>query len=282
MGLLAAPASTQPTQPANDPTSKIEAALAADLAAKGSAEFLVYFNDQADTSFAKGIIDWAQRGQAVMQTLQRTAKDSQAGVRSRLHGAQAEYRAYWIANAIYVASGSADLASSIAADPEVSQVTINHVYELPKPTPGQIEQTIDAVEWGIAAINADDAWGTFGARGEGIVVANIDTGVQFDHPALIRQYRGNQGGGVFDHNYNWNDPSNICGNPSLAPCDNNGHGTHTMGTMVGRGAPTADTVGVAFNAEWIACNAINQGVGSEFDNDVIACFQWIADPDGNP
>ena len=65
------------------------------------------------------------------------------------------------------------------------------------------------------------------------MVANIDTGVQFDHPALVGKYRGNLGGGTFDHNYNWYDPSGVCGSPSLAPCDNNGHGTHTMGTMVG-------------------------------------------------
>jgi subtilisin family serine protease len=273
MGLLAAPASTQP---ADDPTSKIEGALAATLAAKGSAEFLVYFKDQADTSFAKGISDWARRGQAVVDTLRRTAGESQAGVRARLDGANADYRAYWIANAIYVRAGSSDLASSIAADPEVSQVRANHVYDLPKPAPGQVEQTIDAVEWGIAAINADDAWGTFGARGEGIVVANIDTGVQFDHPALVRQYRGNQGGGAFDHNYNWDDPSNICGNPSLAPCDNNGHGTHTMGTMVGEDTSQTNQIGVAPAARWIAAKGCEVNTCS--DAALLAAGQWVAAP----
>ena len=34
-------------------------------------------------------------------------------------------------------------------------------------------------------------------------------------------------------------------------------------------------------ALWIADNAINQGVGSAFDNDVIDAFQWFANPDGN-
>ena len=35
-------------------------------------------------------------------------------------------------------------------------------------------------------------------------------------------------------------------------------------------------------AKWIACNAINQGVSSGFDQDIITAFQWFADPDGNP
>src|SRR5215204_7646832 len=154
-----------------------------------------------------------------MEALQKTANESQAGVRAQLDAARADYRAYWVVNAIFVKNGTAVLANSIAADAGVSQVRAQKVYELPKPSTGQIEQTIDAVEWGIAAINADDAWGTFGARGEGIVVANVDTGVDFDHPALVRQYRGNLGGGVFNHNYNWDDPSNASGNPPLAPCD---------------------------------------------------------------
>src|SRR3982074_2100806 len=87
---------------------------------------------------------------------------------------------------------------------------------------------VKAVEWGLTNIEAPRVWNEFGVRGEGIVVASIDTGVQFDHPAVVGKYRGNNGGGTFDHNYNWFDPSHICGNPSLAPCDNHGHGTHTM------------------------------------------------------
>jgi subtilisin family serine protease len=90
-------------------------------------------------------------------------------------------------------------------------------------------------------------WKQFGDRGEGTVVGAIDTGAQFDHVALVNQYRGNLGGGQFNHNYNWWDPSHVC--PNQKPCDNVGHGTHTMGTMVGkaRGA----RIGVAPKAKWI-------------------------------
>ena len=74
--------------------------------------------------------------------------------------------------------------------------------------------------------------------------------MQFDHPALVRQYRGNNGDGTFDHNYNWFDPAGVCV-PSTAPCDNDGHGTHTMGTMVGDDGG-ANQIGVAPGAKWIA------------------------------
>ena len=79
-------------------------------------------------------------------------------------------------------------------------------------------------------VNAADAW-AMGFHGEGMVVADNDTGVEYTHPALVNKYRGNLGGGNFDHNYSWWDAWG--GAPSPVPVDYDGHGTHTMGTMVG-------------------------------------------------
>ena len=109
------------------------------------------------------------------------------------------------------------------------------------------------------------------------VVANIDTGTQFNHPALVGQYRGNTGGGTFDHNYSWFDPSDVCGSPSLVPCDNNGHGTHTMGTMVGDdGNPGPNQIGVAPHARFIAAKGCETNSCS--DSALLASAQWILAP----
>jgi subtilisin family serine protease len=126
----------------------------------------------------------------------------------------------------------------------------------------------------LRAINADRVWNELGITGAGTIVANLDTGVEGTHPALSARWRGNT------------EPASECWRDALGggttfPQDSNGHGTHTMGTMCGLGAATGDTVGVAPGAVWIADNAINQGVGSAFDNDVVDAFQWFANPDGN-
>jgi subtilisin family serine protease len=78
----------------------------------------------------------------------------------------------------------------------------------------------EGVDWNLLSIRAEESRQDFGARGEGIVVATIDTGVQYDHPALVAQYRGTQSDGTFDHNYTWVDLSKVCGNPFDIPYDN--------------------------------------------------------------
>ena len=120
-------------------------------------------------------------------------------------------------------------------------------------------------------------WSDFGDRGKDIVVANIDTGVDHDHPALVGRYRGNNGDGSFDHNHNWFDPTQVCNAAPVEPCDNIGHGTHTMGTMVGEGGP-GNQIGVAPEATWIAAKGCaDEDRGCPQDT-LLASAQWVLAP----
>ncbi|MBX6723686.1 MAG: S8 family serine peptidase, partial [Dactylosporangium sp.] len=141
------------------------------------------------------------------------------------------------------------------------------------PTPAADAKPTAGPEWGVANIEAPRVWSEFDVRGEGIVVANIDGGVQYDHPALVGKYRGNLGGGQFDHNYNWFDPSHVC--PSPAPCDGDGHGTHTMGTMVGDDG-AGNQIGVAPDATWFAARGCESNTCSEFA--LLASGQFVLAP----
>jgi subtilisin family serine protease len=121
-------------------------------------------------------------------------------------------------------------------------------------------------------VRADDFWAASGHNGDGIVVANIDTGVRYTHTALINQYRGTDTG---SHDYNWWDPSQICGPAPSAPCDNDNHGTHTMGTMVGDDGG-ANQIGMAPGARWIAAKGCEFNSCSNFA--LTSSAQWIACP----
>jgi subtilisin family serine protease len=261
---------------AADPRDKVEPGVLAAIAANGQATFWAILSEKADLKKAPGIQNRTARGTYVMERLMKVADESQAGLRALLTKQGVPHKSFWVMNAIRITAGQAVLLQ-VAADPGVKQILADRVYQIPDPIKGKQEPTVNTVEWGIDRINAPQVWSTFGDRGDGIVVANIDTGVQFDHSALVRQYRGNLGGGSFDHNYNWFDPSNVCGSPSLAPCDNVGHGSHTMGTMVGDdGDPGPNQIGVAPHARWIAAKGCESNSCSS--GALLAAAQWILAP----
>ena len=218
------------------PAQKVDAQVWAELgaASDGQTEFFVVFRDQADLRPAYAIRDWKARGDFVLQALRETAHASQsqalAQVKSFVQQGQAAVtHSYYIVNAVQV-KGSAEVVEAMAARPEVAAIQPVRSHPLPELIPGQERpRLMGGVEWNIAQIEADRVWREFGVRGEGIVVANIDTGVRYTHQALVNQYRGNLGGGHFDHNYNWWDPDMV----AQQPTDSHGHGTHPMGTMVG-------------------------------------------------
>jgi subtilisin family serine protease len=258
------------------PLDKVERRVLDQTAAKGAATFFVVLRDRADLAPAAKLSRHTDRTTAVYQRLRANADRSQARLRQLLRASKVDYKPFWIANTVRVTAGP-KLLAKIAALPEVQRVVAERRIQLPRPTPAQEKARIQAIEWNIDRIRAPEVWSTFGDRGDGIVVANVDTGVQFDHPALVRQYRGNLGGGAFDHNYNWFDPSEVCGSPSLVPCDNAGHGTHTMGTMVGDdGDPGANQIGVAPHARWIAAKGCEDFSCS--DSALLGSGQWILAP----
>src|SRR4029077_15157968 len=90
-----------------------------------------------------------------------------------------------------------------------------------------------------------------------------------------------------DHDYNWHDSihdgiSNPCGNDSPEPCDDNGHGTHTIGTVVGDDG-AGNQIGMAPGAKWIGCRNMDQGNGTPAR--YIECMEFFLAPypvNGNP
>ncbi|MEU7551478.1 S8 family serine peptidase [Streptomyces sp. NPDC044571] len=262
-------------EPGPAPTAaerKIEPKLRAQLDGSAKAVFWVYLDSAADLGAAARQQTRAAKAETVLRTKKDHAARTQAGLINALDGANAEYTSYWIVNAVRVV-GSEKLAGTLAQRPEVSRIDADDKVELPKPAEGKREQAgADAVEWNIDRIKAPQVWDQFGVRGEGIVVANIDSGVDYTHPAVNRQYRGRNADGTYDHNHNWFDPAGVCA--GAAPCDNNDHGTHTMGTMVGDdgGAKT----GVAPGARWIAAKGCETNSCSEAS--LLASGQWIVAP----
>lgn len=219
-------------------SAKVDSGLAAAVDDGSEATFFVVLKDQADLSAAEGKRGHAVKAKAAFKALRAHAADSQKSLTSFLDKEKVGHQDFWIANAVEV-RGDADLVAKIAKRSDVARVVEEQHYELDdvEPSGREAEETGEpdaaTTEWGVSDIRADKVWSQYKDRGEGIVIANIDSGVQYDHPDLVANYRGNNGDGTFSHDYNWYDPTAQCGTEGV-PCDNNGHGTHTMGTMAER------------------------------------------------
>lgn len=258
----------------SDPESKIDRVVIDMLtdSSDGTGPFFVVFGDRTPLAAAHSIQDWDARGRFVVDSLQATAAHSQNGVRGYLQGHKVAYVPFWVENKIYIPAGTLDLARELARRSEVAAIIPEQVFTL---SPLSTAITTQSVGWNISRIGADLVWSAYGNDGKGIVVASVDTGVQYTHPALVGQYRGNLGGGAFSHAGNWYDATNVCG---TAPCDDAGHGTHTVGTMVGNDG--SSQIGVAPGAKWIACKGC---AGTNCASSaLISCAQWIMAPAGDP
>ena len=210
----------------------IEAKVLHQLATSGRASFWIVLRDKADLRAAAGIQNRARRGRFVYTHLTGEANRSQARLRNLLHSRGVRYQPFWIVNAIRVKSAGRSILETVDRLPEVKEILATRVYRMPKPIKVPAGSRPSTTEWGLNSIHAPQVWSNFNDRGEGIVVANIDTGVRYSHQALVMQYRGRNPDGTFDHNYNWWDPLHECsGN---IPCDTDAHGTHTMGTIASR------------------------------------------------
>ncbi|MEU2233517.1 S8 family serine peptidase [Streptomyces vietnamensis] len=282
--LVAAAVLTGPPATAADSplSAQVDSALLEAVEKGGEASFFVVLKDQADLSAAKKQKTHEKAAEAAYEELRAHAGASQRPLTSFLDEERVGHTDYWIANAVQV-TGGRDLVERLAKRSDVASLVKSRTYRLDDIETSDKEVTssrlnadgtdsgVDgAPEWGIADINADDVWNQYENRGEGIVIANVDSGVQFDHPDLVANYRGNDGNGRFTHDYNFYDPTGQCGTSGV-PCDNNGHGTHTMGTMVGKNG-----IGVAPNAKWIAAKGCESSSCS--DASLLAAGQWILAP----
>ncbi len=262
---------------------------AADRALNEPFEFLVFLDEQADLRPAALLPSKQARGRYVYETRYELAVRTQAPLIDLITAAGAEFRSFWIANLLWV-RGDGQLLESLARRDDVARIHDNPrlpvgdrpVAARPATEPASEPAPETAVKnrvvaWNIEQVGGPEVWAE-GITGQGAVVGVVDTGCDWQHPALIEQYRG-WDGVTADHDYNWHDAihsaSGPCGPDSPEPCDNNGHGTHVTGTAVGDDGEF-NQIGLAPGAKWIGCRSIYLGWASPIT--FIECLEWMIAP----
>ncbi|WP_205317705.1 S8 family serine peptidase [Oceanobacillus zhaokaii] len=219
---------------------------------------------------------------AVIAELKEVSLESQANVMTYLEQEQKEgnvddFHSYHIVNGIAV-TATKEVAEKIATFTEVEKILPNETRELyttvSKDAKTPKSETAN-IEWNVERVGAPAVW-NMGIDGTSIVVASIDTGVDHDHPGLAEKYRGYDAAtGEVDHTYSWFDATVGQG----TPYDDQGHGTHVTGTMVGSEADGSNQVGVAPGATFISARAFTAAGGT--DADLLEAAEWILAPGGD-
>lgn len=247
---------------------------------------LILLKSQADLSKIDESLSKNEKGLQVYKALTEVALATQDEIISILKTENVKYQSFYITNMVAVYDAPASLLKKLAARADVSRVFENTKIAMDLPsrhalslTGGDNKTVLDNLTY----IGADKVWNNLGVKGEGIVVASQDTGVDLKHTMLMKKYRGYKADGTFDHSHNWHDSIttvnggssfNKCGLATTAPCDDDQHGTHTVGTMLG--SNETQTIGVAPEAKWVGCRNMDEGAGTPAT--YIDCFEWLLAP----
>jgi len=272
------------SQPSNS-SYKLSEGLKKEWLKKEKKEVIIQFHDQKmDLSSYRSHWDKNQKGSFIFKALQENARISQYAVQKWLIDKGISYKSNVLVNALLVSLDKSQVYEVINRK-EVAFIYDNpEIFVTPIHRSTENQSLRSASEWGIEKIKAPAVW-AMGITGKGIVIAGQDTGYDWTHPDLVSAYRGSSKETV-KHDYHWfdaidkasplnKDTLNPCGYSIKIPCDDDVHGTHTMGTMVGKNL-SGTSIGVAPGATWIGARNMERGYGNPFS--YLACFDWFLAP----
>ena len=223
--------------------------------------------DQAQMAHEIQFMKSEERQSYVVDELKRFSKASQSDLLQLLNeGVKSEIvkdvKSFWLFNGISCTT-TREMIGTLSQRKDIAVIDIDRVVMLPdneKAT--EVTEAIRGLAWHVSQVHANDVWaynGASGYDGTGVVVAIIDTGVNYNHVDLS-DHMWNGGDGYPNHGYDFYSKDND-------PMDEYGHGTHCAGITAGDGTSGTQT-GIAPNATIMALKVFG-GAGSEASTDDI-------------
>jgi len=200
---------------------------------------IVHLNEKPDYEMIKNLSP-----KEYVEFLKSFCESSQnkiiSNLKNKFSNKISKLNSFWIFNGFYLET-TKEVIEFLANKEEVEYITLDSKIKTKDFKPGA---QISLVEWNILNVKADSCW-MAGYTGEGIIIGHLDTGVDINHPAL-------QGKWLSPY---WYDAIN----QQPTPYDDNGHGTHTMGIILGGDGlgPFQDDIGVAPSAKFVACKVLD-------------------------
>jgi subtilisin family serine protease len=175
---------------------------------------------------------------------------------------------FWTSSSILLTMTKDELRELTSESPEIRSVSPNQRLTLPptkEAAPLGIETSeILACTWGLDRTRALSVWGAYGARGKGVTIGLLDTGVDISHPDLAGRVA------------NWaefnNEGYKVAGSKAH---DAGEHGTHCAGTLVG-GSKSGRFIGMAPEAKLAAALVLNGEQGGTHAQ-ILKAIDWVAE-----
>jgi bacillopeptidase F len=246
---------------AGEITPELQSALQS-LGSNKEISVIITLSDKVDSALFKDTDKYIRRSKLI-NALRSKADSTQEPLKVFLEGRGVKRLiSFWIINGMAV-KAKVKLIRELKNYPGVESIQLDDILNAPETS----YSTAVVSEWNLNTIRTPEIW-NLGYTGEGTVIASMDTGVDVNHPDLNSKWRGGTN--------SWFDPYNEHG----TPYDPFGHGTQTMGVMVG-GSNGGTAIGVAPESKWIAVKIFNDAGVASFSG-IHLGFQWLLDPDGDP
>lgn len=148
------------------------------------------------------------------------------------------------------------VARALARNPHIDFAELDMYVDLSETT---VDDQYYSIAWHLPKIQAPTAWDYI--KGEGVIIAILDTGVDGTHPDLVNQLL----------------PGYNSADGSSTTSDVMGHGTATAGTAA---AATNNTIGVssiAWGAKILPIRVTNDPTGAAYFSSIARGVTWAAD-----
>ncbi|MDO5043841.1 MAG: S8 family serine peptidase, partial [Coriobacteriia bacterium] len=302
----------QKTQSEESIESKLKPDLASALKGAGDNKFfdvMVMMKEQASLDEAQERAGEIRSGGSsavktrisVVEALQETAKTTQEPIIAYLEEEKAagkvkEWESFFIVNSLHI-NATAEVIKTLAADPAIEFIDINQTIKREEPVETEPDDKgskggfslfnflapRSEIEWNISRVNAPQTWNDLNVTGQGVVVGILDSGVDFNHPALRNKFRGyDPATNTYSYEGNYFDA--VDGNDAPDESTNMTHGSHCAGLILGSegsGPDATNVIGVAPDAKFINARVFNNQ-GSTTNDIIIKAAQWFLAPGGDP
>ncbi|WP_236974515.1 S8/S53 family peptidase [Membranihabitans maritimus] len=267
---------------------KIDSAVLKRFDLEDTVSCFLILGEQLSTINIPEDLNKIQKGEIVYDTLLHIAQSSQVPIIQYLEEHSIKYQSFFIVNTILVKIDLTHL-QTIVQSPSISRVLPDFTIAAPQNSKGVDNRSTAYLNWAIERIRADSVWAR-NITGQNTVIGGQDTGYEWDHYLLKSKYRGYQSENKVEHAYHWfdaiteanalhgdtviTDSTNPCGFSAKEPCDDNGHGTHTMGIMLGSSGNQYS--GIAPDAKWVGTRVMDRGYGQL--STYLSGLQWFMAP----